>query len=575
MILFKLSKFISFNFYSRKEVVPTAYFVLSQMAKFPRDVLASASIWSFDSSVKKMSPGKSVSIMLFFKWYVEYVYQDPKTQLVKKDKHMELFSKFILATCSERLNGLDDLEEIIGIIEKKLTEIPCVTEDLHHYWRVMAEAYSAYVDKYDNVNQSNSKLMIKLGCSEALVKFPIEVCLNGPLKMWKMWADIIEKFNEKAALLVHYKTLKMEDKIAKIILDRFDEPSFIDSVKFHNLTTIVCKSLTESLPLETLSQESPNMKQRTIDGDPKSRVTNIVQVLVKLIVKLPQYKDKKVAAHSLAAQVTHILSQASNSSVLAALLKLLSPGLAKLLSLYSAIDTKFEMLVKKIHEMAVNKIQAHYEGSFTLELLEDLKPFLVESLAHKKRDIKTKTHQMWLLTFGVSLEQDKIPNEIKDLIKSQAGTTSMSHSSESLGPSTSNFAIPLSFGNYFAKKDEIKPKSSIQASPKPKANKKINIDEESSQDFVVIQSPSNKKRVLTDHQKDIMRQRRDDIPALYSEISRDDSVSVANIPTMFDSQNSVTSENTPDVTEKTPEENIMDTNEPVEAISEHKSGNSR
>ena len=103
--------------------MPTAYFILSQMAKFPRDVLASASIWSFDSSVKKMSPGKSVSIMLFFKWYVEYVYQDPKTQLVKKDKHMELFSKFILATCSERLNGLDDLEEIIGIIEKKLTEI--------------------------------------------------------------------------------------------------------------------------------------------------------------------------------------------------------------------------------------------------------------------------------------------------------------------------------------------------------------------------------------------------------------------------------------------------------------------
>ena len=40
---------------------------------------------------------------------------------------------------------------------------------------------------------------------------------------------------------------------------------------------------------------------------------------------------------------------------------------------------------------------------------------------------------------------------------------------------------------------------------------------------------------------DSMRKRRDDIPALYSEISRDDSVSLANIPPVFDSQNLVTS----------------------------------
>ena len=42
-----------------------------------------------------------------------------------------------------------------------------------------------------------------------------------------------------------------------------------------------------------------------------------------------------------------------------------------------------------------------------------------------------------------------------------------------------------------------------------------------------------KRRLLTDHQKEVLRQRKDDIPALYSELSRDDSMSMS---AMFQSQ---------------------------------------
>ena len=51
-----------------------------------------------------------------------------------------------------------------------------------------------------------------------------------------------------------------------------------------------------------------------------------------------------------------------------------------------------------------------------------------------------------------------------------------------------------------------------------------------------ISSPKVKKRPLTDHQKDILTSRRDDIPALYSELSRDDS-QIAPLPEQFQSQN--------------------------------------
>ena len=103
--------------------------------------------------------------------------------------------------------------------------------------------------------------------------------------------------------------------------------------------------------------------------------------------------------------------------------------------------------------MFVTKIQSRIEGAYDLELLDNLKPFLLESLGHKKREIKTKTHQMWLLTFGVSIEASKIPNDLKDLIKVQSETSlSHSNSTEGLTPESS-FAIPLSFGSIFSKKD--------------------------------------------------------------------------------------------------------------------------
>ena len=81
----------------------------------------------------------------------------------------------------------------------------------------------------------------------------------------------------------------------------------------------------------------------------------------------------------------------------------------------------------------------------------------------------------------------------------------------------------------------IKPNASTSSGQKSRG-RKIFLEDESSQDFVKISSPKVKKRPLTDHQKDILTSRRDDIPALYSELSRDDS-QIAPLPEQFQSQN--------------------------------------
>ena len=69
-----------------------------------------------------------------------------------------------------------------------------------------------------------------------------------------------------------------------------------------------------------------------------------------------------------------------------------------------------------------------YDGKFDLHLLDDLRPFFRASLRHKNREIRNKTHQMWQLTFGASIIDEKdIPNDINDLLKeTQEENTSLS-----------------------------------------------------------------------------------------------------------------------------------------------------
>ena len=69
-----------------------------------------------------------------------------------------------------------------------------------------------------------------------------------------------------------------------------------------------------------------------------------------------------------------------------------------------------------------------------------------------------------------------------------------------------------------AKSPQMKPPDAVRA------GRGKRLEDENSVNFVPIKSAGGKRRVLTDHQKDKMTSRHDDIPALYSDLSRDDSI---------------------------------------------------
>jgi hypothetical protein len=530
--------------------------ILQHVAKLPTAILASASIWQFSKAVVKEPPAVVMIKLMLRKDFLAFIMSTTASAAVIQDKYYAILAKFLSAACVTHKGGLNVLDDVIDLVRERCTslESSCKEAASCNHWKILAQTFISYVDKYDEVNQSESKLVHKLTASVSIVTFPIDLCLETSSKLfWKQWMEIFKKINDKAPLIMTYKTLELEDTIAEEVLKRLrdKENRNVNVQEWTSLATVMSHQLIQSIPFQSLSQESQSVITGDTDSNPLGRLHKVLEVLVHLVELIPLLKERTTSM-ALVQQLLQVLNQVTCHQIQRPLLRLLAPAFVILLNkpLCDSLGQKFEHQVKSVHELAVNKLQARYDGPFDAELLSELKAFVKSALNHPSRDIKSRTFQMWQLTFGASLKDADIPKEISNLLKLSHEfnvDTSSSSGSQSQDLNKPEFAVPLSFGNIFEKKNKEVPASPSQATKKQqptgkRATQKTNIDEENTQDFVPISSPSSKKRPLTEHQKDILRQRKDDIPALYSELSRDDSMSLVSLPQQFESQTSVVSE---------------------------------
>ena len=133
-----------------------------------------------------------------------------------------------------------------------------------HFWKVIAQVYISYVDKFNEINQQDRnwshKLKPKLTASYALLTAPLSNTfgLDTSSKIiWKLWAEAFNKFGEKAPLLVTYKTLEVEDLIAGEALKKLsNQPNSLSLTEWTNLSTVISQHLIQAIPYQSLSQES-------------------------------------------------------------------------------------------------------------------------------------------------------------------------------------------------------------------------------------------------------------------------------------------------------------------------------
>ncbi|KAI7808890.1 putative telomere-associated protein RIF1 [Triplophysa rosa] len=179
------------------------------------------------------------------------------------------------------------------------------------------------------------------------------------------------------------------------------------------------------------------------------------------------------------------------------------------------------------------------------ELLTVLSPLLCVLFPHKIKQIRTVATQFWNATFGnaVTLTYSEPLRVVLSQAKQKTPLIlpgfeavdnpddfSGQYTSESsqMDPQISGVKV-TSVGkrdSLLARADELKGRGTVSATKpvsmkldfgSPKPQRREAIEEEASVDFVFI-PPETKERVLTEHQKEVKRTKRVDIPALYNNL---------------------------------------------------------
>ncbi|XP_005167632.1 telomere-associated protein RIF1 isoform X1 [Danio rerio] len=248
--------------------------------------------------------------------------------------------------------------------------------------------------------------------------------------------------------------------------------------------------------------------------------------------------------------LTSLFTNITLPSFLQEVLSSLTKPLARLYEQFSCCDDPSKLspeLGHKLEKLAADLLGC-LQTHLTLhddEFLTVLSPLLCVLFLHKSKQVCSVVTQFWNATFGNALTlsypeplkcvlnqaKQKTPLilpgfEVVDVPDDYSGTY-MSESSQ-LEPQISGVKV-TSVGkrdSLLARAEELTGKSSVTTSKpvsvkldfgSPKPLRREALEEEASEDFVFI-PPEMKERVLTEHQKEVKRTKRVDIPALYNNL---------------------------------------------------------
>ena len=587
-----LEKLLSTNDCSEPGV-GVALAILQELRRLPIHMMISPKSWPSDSD-RKYPPLIMVLQSMLKKDFIQIAYLLKSSNI--KDKYLAVFEKFISTAATSKEHGLEILNVALKTIEEETRPLLCSPSKsgsesntsprnegieidrkicIANLWKIIAGSFKANIDRYSEVNQSKtSSLNHDLQACKEVLLHPFKMFPDVTIKgVWNKWADLYRQINMLAALVVTYKTLELECYLSEEGNRLYTNLNkTVSMASFQNYCQHLSQQMVSSIPFSTFqSHESTKAAELSIQ-----EIKPIIGLLVTLFKRAQSFDSKYKRSYSsgvsaLCLQLTNLLANINNPKIVRPLIKQVMPALVAVLYLHSSLGQGFEKQVKDVYEQVLNQIQTRYDGTYDKEFLEEVNPFVKSALSHSNREIRSRAHQMWQNTFGNCTKEEDIPAEIRDCLKNHSGLSldSSISSSQALAGAIQTEKVTnnplLSFESIFDKTKQhttslikspgkesikaecVKPKTPTSATKwiKPNAStssgqksrgRKIFLEDESSQDFVKISSPKVKKRPLTDHQKDILTSRRDDIPALYSELSRDDS-QIAPLPEQFQSQN--------------------------------------
>ncbi|NXX50378.1 RIF1 protein, partial [Tricholaema leucomelas] len=466
-------------------------------------------------------------------------------------------------------------ESVICIINQSAKQV----ENKEHLWRmwsIVVNPLTEWINRTNEVNQGDALEHNFSAVYSALLLpvshiFPVQEFPQPMMKsLLRTWSDLYRAFARCAALVATAEeNLCCEELCAKIISGLEGETPVMFSM-MDGLTHIlsVMVDCINFAPYATKYQPKNRSPQTSTDWakkkkEPLGKLASLFKLLVMLLNTFHMLSSKEPCSEtlisvgpSILAVLHNIISHVSLPSVIGSMFAVLSNPLAvfyektklpDVSKAYSHLNNKLEKLLAEI----MLCLQSHCTGSYDRELLEQLSPLLCVIFQHKNKQIRNQAAQFWNATFAkaaaltypeelkavLSQAKKKMPLLLPGFENVEMAEDYSSHFSDVVEDSQLDAKISGMEVKLGQKRDsmlaqtteinkEVKDKSNnMQATPaklklefpslKPKSE--ILLEEEESADFVFI-PPETKTRVLTEHQKEVLKSKRVGIPAMYNNL---------------------------------------------------------
>ncbi|XP_046282853.1 telomere-associated protein RIF1 isoform X2 [Marmota monax] len=461
-------------------------------------------------------------------------------------------------------------DSVLNVINQNAKEL----ENKEHLWRmwsIIVTPLTEMINQTNEVNQGDAlehnfsaiygALTLPINHIFSIQKFPLATMKT----LLRSWSELYRAFARCAALVATAEeNLCCEELSSKIMYSLEDESLsnllYLDRI-VHIITVMV--DCIDFSPYNIKYQPSVKSPQRSSDWskkkkEPLGKLASLFKLIVKVIYSFHTLSFKEVYSDTLLAigtSITNMLSNVFGHISLPSMIRKIFATLTRPLALfyenskldevpkvYSCLNNKLEKLLGEITAC----LQYSYTGIYDSELLELLSPLFCIIFLHKNKQIRKQSAQFWNATFA-KVTMLTYPEELKPVLRQAKqtlllllpGLESVEIMEESSGPysevmENSQLNVKISgierkssgkrdsfLTQTKDKKENVKPSVKLKLeSSSPKVKSEMLLEEEKSEDFVFIppEEKEAKERILTEHQKEVLKTKRCDIPAMYNNL---------------------------------------------------------
>jgi len=474
--------------------------------------------------------------------------------------YLEVFENLIKSL----LNPPSSIQTIETVLKKMEVCGPNTTPSglvtLSSMWQVMANM----VSKMDSLADQGPGAMVTFNTALHLLKVPVQFLSSkgGDQKTMSAWSSLYQTLVEQAEMSVNHTTSfiasEMGERMESILQANNSPGQLAMHVKCNKsmMGVVDWASLARNLKgnLDPLAGFKRYMS-------PLGNMTNLLNHLkscTEILVKSSR-KDNLLllTAQELLGSYQKLFS-VSQQDLIRPVLRLISPSFSKVIAedfMKSLLQVNQSVIgdIEKSVLSFCSMVKVKFNGDYSVEFLSEVEDVLLAVLDSPRRILKTKANEMWSVTFS-TIPKEKLPEKISKVLKKSVSPgirAQVSSGSEVSFPGSSSDSLtqqmtaePAITVGLQKSAEPVKEKPAVVVMKPPVVKQKqarkslsLRLEDEDSALFVPIKSTPKSKRLLTDHQKEVLTARHDDIPALYSELSRDDSI--IKLPPQFASQDSM------------------------------------